>query len=1059
VNAAAPASLNTAHPSEMSSDSAPAGRERRGSHRIQAWLVALVAVALVPVLSFTVFVVLSLVERQRATLASGLEDTARALALAVDLELESAITALQGLAASEKLAAGDHGGFSQQLEQARTDARRGWWTAAVLDPNDRAAVTLRPPVAASVWGSLTAQDGFRAAMVTGRPWISNSLEEPGTRARMIAVAVPVARDGASPRSVVAVLKADRLARGLVQHRLPSGASAHVLDRDHRAVARLPLIIASPAPDGELEAVVRRYWAEGFGRVSIADGDGIYAAVARAPLSGWTVTVVVPEAAFEAPWRRWLMTTIGGGLCLLLIGLGLASVAARRIARPIAALSARARSLGRGGVPPATFSGIAEVDDLERALVAAGAAREQAESDVRTSEARYRAIVEDQTELVCRFLPDGVLTFVNAAYAQYVGRPAEVLIGDRFGPTLHPEDRDRVMGELARLGATGAVVTIETRSLVMAGAIRWTQWICRTLCGEDGRIAEVQAVGRDITDRKRAELALAQSTRDLEVRARQQAAVARLGQLALAGADLATLLREATELLCATLGAEFCRVLERTGEGQPLLVRAGVGWPGGAEPLTVQASPGSQVEMVLRTGGPVIIEDVTADERFSDAAQFTPHGIVSGMSVAIYGREGPYGALAVHTTRRRVFTADDVNFLQSIANILADAVARGQAEADRAELLNRAQEARFAAEQANRAKDEFLAMLSHELRNPLAAIVNAGRLLEQPDASADRTAHLGTIVTRQSEHLTRMVDDLLDVSRLASGKIVLRHEPMDLNDVVGRAIAALRESGRAARHELRVEGIAISMRGDATRVGQVVFNLLDNALKYTPPGGVVSVQVARDGDMATLRVRDTGVGIAPDILPHIFGLFVQARRSLDRAEGGLGLGLTLVRRLVELHGGTVSASSAGPGHGSEFLVRLPAEIDPAASAVPPAIASGAEGRRVLVVEDNPDARETLALLLESWGHHVEQASDGESALARAVAVALDVAVIDVGLPGMDGYAVAKRLRDTPPCAHVRLVALTGYSRPEDRRRASEAGFDAYLVKPVDPAQLARALTGP
>jgi CheY-like chemotaxis protein/nitrogen-specific signal transduction histidine kinase len=400
----------------------------------------------------------------------------------------------------------------------------------------------------------------------------------------------------------------------------------------------------------------------------------------------------------------------------------------------------------------------------------------------------------------------------------------------------------------------------------------------------------------------------------------------------------------------------------------------------------------------------------------------------------------------------------VNFLQSIANILADAVASARAEAERARLLEHAQDARVAAEQANRAKDEFLAMLSHELRNPLAAIVNAGRLLEQPGETADRTVHLGAIVARQSEHLTRMVDDLLDVSRLASGKIVLRRELMDLKQVVERSAAILHEAGRTARHELCVEAESVLVKGDTTRVGQIIFNLLDNALKYTPPGGLVAVSVGRDGDVARLHVRDTGVGIAPEILPHIFGLFVQAHRSLDRAEGGLGLGLTLVRRLVELHGGTVSASSSGPGYGSEFLVQLPAvDIAEAAEAPPPLPTANAR-RRVLVVEDNPDARETLTLLLENWGHHVEQASDGESALARAAAVPLDVALVDVGLPGMDGYAVAERLRAIPACAHLRLVALTGYSRAEDRRRAGEAGFDAYLVQPVDPDQLVRVLSG-
>ncbi len=243
-------------------------------------------------------------------------------------------------------------------------------------------------------------------------------------------------------------------------------------------------------------------------------------------------------------------------------------------------------------------------------------------------------------------------------------------------------------------------------------------------------------------------------------------------------------------------------------------------------------------------------------------------------------------------------------------------------------------------------------------------------------------------------------------------------------------------------------------GDATRLEQVVRNLLDNALKYTPPGGQVELTVARDGDEMRMRVRDTGVGIAPEILPHIFELFVQAQRSLDRADGGLGLGLTLVRRLVQMHGGTVSASSDGSTQGSEFEVRIPvAETTERVGPASPSPASPTS-RRVLVVEDNPDARETLVLLLESWGHWVAQAEDGEAAVALAARETLDVALIDVGLPRMDGYAVARALRAIPACRQLRLVALTGYSREEDRRLAHESGFDAYLVKPVDPDALQR-----
>jgi signal transduction histidine kinase/CheY-like chemotaxis protein len=409
--------------------------------------------------------------------------------------------------------------------------------------------------------------------------------------------------------------------------------------------------------------------------------------------------------------------------------------------------------------------------------------------------------------------------------------------------------------------------------------------------------------------------------------------------------------------------------------------------------------------------------------------------------------------------RRAFTRDDVNFLRSIANILAAAMERTRAEAERADLLGRERAARTEAEAASRAKDEFLAMLGHELRNPLAAIASASQVLEEvAGAGADGSQRrLTGIVARQARHLSRMVDDLLDVSRVSSGKIALSRESVDLRDVAERAVAAFREAGRITRHELSVSAESAVVYGDPTRLEQIVWNLLDNALKYTPPGGRVSLTVTATPRTASLGVCDTGVGIAPELLPHIFDLFVQARRSIDRAEGGLGLGLTLVRRLVELHGGTVTASSAGPGQGSAFIVRLPTLVESPDQASRPSGTSPSSPRRVLVVEDNPDAREALALLLESWGHRVEQAGDGLMGLEVARANPPDVALIDVGLPGIDGYTLAREIRATPQCGAVRLIALTGYSRSSDRERGYEAGFDAYLVKPVDPAQLLETLS--
>jgi CheY-like chemotaxis protein/anti-sigma regulatory factor (Ser/Thr protein kinase) len=365
-------------------------------------------------------------------------------------------------------------------------------------------------------------------------------------------------------------------------------------------------------------------------------------------------------------------------------------------------------------------------------------------------------------------------------------------------------------------------------------------------------------------------------------------------------------------------------------------------------------------------------------------------------------------------------------------------------------------ARSAAEHASRAKDEFLAMLGHELRNPLGAIGGAVAALQRAAGPDGDSAPLLAIVARQGRHLTRIVDDLLDVSRVISGKIVLRRHPVDLREIVDGCVAALRHAGRTAAHALTVAGDPVFVEGDATRLEQVVSNLLDNALEYTPAGGRVAVTLGAEDHEAVLRVRDSGVGITADMLPYVFDVLVQGRRSLDRPEGGLGLGLPLVKRLVELHGGRVRIASPGSGQGSEFEVRIPRLTGAPAPA--PVVARAASGRprRVALVEDHADARAGLRALLELWGHQVEEAEDGERGLALLRSWSADVALIDLGLPGLDGYAVARAARAEAATRQVLLVALTGYGQPEDRRRAEAAGFDAHLVKPVDPDALQRLL---
>jgi CheY-like chemotaxis protein len=357
------------------------------------------------------------------------------------------------------------------------------------------------------------------------------------------------------------------------------------------------------------------------------------------------------------------------------------------------------------------------------------------------------------------------------------------------------------------------------------------------------------------------------------------------------------------------------------------------------------------------------------------------------------------------------------------------------------------------EGSDRSKDEFLAMLGHELRNPLAPILTALHVmrLRSQDSAAERER---SVIERQVNHLSRLVDDLLDVSRATMGKIDLRRERLELADAVGRAMEQVRSLIQAKGHRLSVSvsesGLAVL--GDQVRLAQVIANLMNNAAKYTEPGGTIEVEGRRELADVVLRVRDDGRGIPHERIASMFELFVQGDQPWDHSRGGLGVGLTLVRSLVQLHGGSVEARSEGPGRGSEFVVRLPAFDGPAPSAAGTSAAAGAAPgtavRRVLVVDDNADNAEMLSHALLYAGHEVRAEHEGNAALATAARFLPDAVLLDLGLPGMDGFEVARRLRADPALAHIVIIALTGYAQESDRKRSSEAGIDHHLVKPVD-----------
>jgi signal transduction histidine kinase/CheY-like chemotaxis protein len=549
---------------------------------------------------------------------------------------------------------------------------------------------------------------------------------------------------------------------------------------------------------------------------------------------------------------------------------------------------------------------------------------------------------------------------------------------------------------------------------------------------------------DLIERSQAEAALRQSEADARF-------LAALGERIRLARDAEGLLYEVSRSTGDYLDIRHCFFAEVDEANDRGLVRRdhcrGAESAAGEYRIS-EYSPAARAEIAA---GRIIINcDSREDPRTAATyeATYGPRGERAYVAVPLM-RDGRWeGTFWVSTDEPRRWQAREVALLETVAERTWNAVEKLIAEE--------------ALREANRRKDEFLAMLAHELRNPLAPILNAVEVLRIACPEDGQQQWAREVIQRQTQHLTRLVDDLLDVSRITRGKVNLRRGPLELSAVIRGAVEASCSLIDARRHELKITlpPEPVRVEGDLTRLVQVVSNLLNNAAKFTDEGGHIQLEAGEESGEAVIRVRDNGIGLPADLLPHVFEPFRQADRSLDRAHGGLGIGLTLVRQLVELHGGRVEARSEGPGRGSEFLVRLPVHVP---AAVPSSeVLSGERTRsaapslRILIVEDSVDAAETLALLLYLRGHEVRTAGDGPAGLNAAHAFRPHVILCDIGLPGMSGYEVAERLRKQADFTRTPLIAISGYGQEEDLQRSHEAGFDLHLTKPVEPDTLAALL---
>jgi len=507
-------------------------------------------------------------------------------------------------------------------------------------------------------------------------------------------------------------------------------------------------------------------------------------------------------------------------------------------------------------------------------------------------------------------------------------------------------------------------------------------------------------------------------------------------------DLHSLLREILAAACDLVGTSKGNIRLRDAKTGRLriVVHQGLG-PGFLEHFA-DGSWHMKHGAAARGNQRSLIEDVTREPGVADRGNLEmllAEGIRAVQSTALVSRDGALlGVLSNHFPVAHRPSEREQRYLDLLARMAADFIERSQAE--------------HSLREADRRKDEFLAMLAHELRNPLAPMRNAVQILREArgDAGGARTAT--EMLDRQVDQMVRLVDDLLDVSRITRGRIDLRKRRVELAAVARQAVEDNRVLVASMGHTLDVVAPPqpIPLQADAVRLSQVIGNLLSNACKFTPRGGHIELRVERDGDRAVVRVRDDGIGIADEDLPRLFDLFVQVDTSLERSIGGLGIGLTLVKRLVELHGGSVEVQSEGPGRGSEFTLRIPLGPEAPASqseaGAPEAVS--ARWRRVLIVDDNADSTESLALLLARRGHDVRAANDGLRAIELAREFHPDLVLLDIGMPGLNGYETCQRMRKEPWGSGITMVAVTGWGQEQDRRMARSVGFDAHVVKPLD-----------
>jgi signal transduction histidine kinase/DNA-binding response OmpR family regulator len=851
--------------------------------------------------------------------------------------------------------------------------------------------------------------------------------------------LPTDRVKASSSGAPATLNAQSFVQEAVRW-VPENAADALANSSSVVPDAIPVADPPPAP------------AYAMRRVLMADDNADMRAYVRGLLVGRYAVEVVGNGveALEAASRQRPDLILADIMMPRLDGLGLLqAIRGDKNLRdiPVILLSARAGEEARVDGLGAGADDYLVKPFSARELVARVGALLDLTSLRRKSDERFRALVSASSDAVYS---------MNADWTEMRFLHGHDFIADTMAASstwleryIAQEDRPTVMAHVEQAIRNKSKFELEHRVQRVDGSLGWTLSRAIPVLDARGEIVEWFGMAVDTTERKRVENVLRDTATWLTAQKEAFQAAVNNAPLAVSLGILARAVGEqmAGEARCAFYIAN----IEHT-ELRHVVGMSEVQTHGG-EGLRIAADSFACGLAAFRKE-PVVTADVNNDTRWKDLLSLAhQYGIRACWSFPVETSAGVVvGTFAIYRKEPGEPTDRDHELATRLVQSAAIVISRHQEAEERAHGV-------AALRLADRQKDEFLAMLAHELRNPLAPITNASEVLSQMMADHRRAQPAIGMIKRQAVQMTRLVDDLLDISRITQGRIILQSEPVDLAGIVAQGVEMVEPKLREKRHTLTVETTTsdepVFVEGDGARLVQCVGNILTNAVKYTDPGGAIRVWTRPEGPHAVIEISDNGSGISAELLPHVFDLFVQSERTLDRAQGGLGIGLAVVHRLVNMHKGTISARSNGIGQGSTFEIKLPRIARPASS-IAPLNEVVACPRRVLVVDDNKDAADSLSMLLTLQGHTSEVAYSGDEAIRRAETFRPDVALLDIGLPGMSGYELAQKLRAMPHLNAIRLIAITGYGQTEDQKRSRAAGFDEHMIKPVDLAALQRSV---